>query len=316
MKLGKWIIAILIIICFLIMTLLNVIGKDLNNIKENWPKYRCNPIAMPFAGWFGVDMTTNFTDCIKDIQVSQMSSILQPFNVTVGALGSVASSFGKSLNSVRNMISYIREKMVGLVRTIFGVIFAMMMEFSKIIMKIIDLVGKVLGMLVTLIYVLDGSMKTMESAWKGPPGSVMRKVAGFCFHENTKVKCNGVIKKMKEINLGDTLEDGSVVYGTMKLKNKGENGYLSKMYKLPQMGIDGNDIIVSESHLIEDGNNEFIYVKEHKKSIELNENYEELYCLITNTHNIVINGITFGDWEDDGILPDEIKYIEKKIKVI
>ena len=112
MKLGKWVIAILIIICFLIMSLLNIIAKDLNNIKENWPKYKCNPLAMPFAGWFGVETSTNFTDCIKDIQTIQMSSILKPFNVVLGSLGGVASSFGTSLNSIRTMISYMREKII------------------------------------------------------------------------------------------------------------------------------------------------------------------------------------------------------------
>jgi len=322
MKLGKWIIAIIIMVCFLIMSILNILAKDLNNIKEEWPKYKCNPLVMPFAGYFGVETSTNFTDCIKDIQTTQMSSILKPFNVVLGSLGSVASSFGTSINSIRTMLSYIREKIMGLVKSIFGAIFVMLTEFSKIIMKIIDLIGKVLGMLVTLIYILDGSMQSMLSIWKGPPGGVIRTVSGFCFHENTKMKCNGGrfrkpdVKKINEINLGDRLEDGSIVYGTMKLKNKGETGYLSKMYKFPQMGIDGDDIVVSGSHLILDGNDEYIYVKDHSKSVEMMENYEELYCLITNTHNIVINGNKFGDWEDNGTLPDEIKYVEKKRKVI
>ena len=317
MKLGSWIIAIIIIICFLIMSLLNIISKDLNNIKEEWPKYKCNPIAMPFAGYFGVDSKTNFTDCIKDIQTLQMSSILKPFNVVLGSLGGVASSFGTSLNSIRSMLSYIREKIMGLVKSIFGAIFGMLSEFTKIIMKIIDLIGKILGMLVTLIYILDGSMQSMLSIWKGPPGSIVRGVAGFCFHENTKIKCNGVVKKMNDVNLGDRLEDGSIVYGTMKLKNKGDNGYLSKMYKLSKMGIDGDDIVVSGSHLIQYGEtDEYIHVKDHKNAIELLENYDELYCLITDTHNIVINGNKFGDWEDNGTLPDEIKCVEKKIKVI
>ena len=89
------------------------------------------------------------------------------------------------------------------------------------------------------------------------------------------------------------------------------------MYKLPKMGIDGDDIVVSGSHLIQYGEtDEYIHVKDHKNAVELLENYDELYCLITDTHNIVINGTKFGDWEDNGTLPDEIKCIEKKIKVI
>ena len=43
-------------------------------------------------------------------------------------------------------------------------------------------------------------------------------------------------------------------------------------------------------------------------------NEKDLYCLITNTHTISIGNHIFGDWEDNGNLPEEIKHIPKKIK--
>ena len=74
------------------------------------------------------------------------------------------------------------------------------------------------------------------------------------------------------------------------------------------------DIIVSEGHLVKDGK-EYIHVYEHEDSEYIDENYGKLYCLITNTHKIKIGKMVFGDWEDEGILPMEIRHEEEKGKI-
>ena len=147
-----------------------------------------------------------------------------------------------------------------------------------------------------------------------PPRRRRRRRRGFCFKGETKIKLeDGVVKEMKEVEVGDKIKDGSVVYATMILKNKGEKGYLSEMYKLEKEGENNEDIIVSDSHIV-DTEEGYVHVCEHEKSVKIEENYEKLYCLITNTHEIVIGNMKFGDWEDNGELPEEIKYIEKKMK--
>jgi hypothetical protein len=108
--------------------------------------------------------------------------------------------------------------------------------------------------------------------------------------------------------------DGSVVFGTMKLLNHHEGEYLDDMYVIEGMGQDGDDIYVSGSHLVMVDNNEFVNVKDHPLSKKMSKNFNELNCLITNTHTIPIGKLVFGDWEDNGELPDVIKYIPKKIK--
>lgn len=41
--------------------------------------------------------------------------------------------------------------------------------------------------MITLLYILDGSTKTTQSMWKGPPGQMVRSL-GKCFHPHTKIK--------------------------------------------------------------------------------------------------------------------------------
>jgi len=184
-------------------------------------------------------------------------------------------------------------------------------------MKFKDTVNKITGVIVTMIHTMDASINSLKSIWKGPPGQTLRFVSGLCFHKDTLIKLNnGVIKKIREIHIGDVLSDGSQVFATMVVLNRKGDKYLSDMYRFKGSGENGEDILVSGSHLVlEDIENDiWTYVKDHDDSCIIKENFDDLICLITDSHNIKIGNYLFGDWEDNGDLPDEIKYVPKKIK--
>jgi hypothetical protein len=128
---------------------------------------------------------------------------------------------------------------------------------------------------------------------------------------------SGDIIEIKDVEIGDILKDGTVVYATMKIKNTDEQGNtISKMYTLPNMGENSEDIIVSGGHLIKNRrNNSYLQVSRHPSSVQLNETCEQLVCLITNTHTIPIGEDIFGDWEDNQELPDVIKLVRKDIQM-
>ena len=52
---------ITIILLFIFLFVFNIFTIGIKNIKNNWPKYRCNPSVMPFASMFGHDSSQNFT---------------------------------------------------------------------------------------------------------------------------------------------------------------------------------------------------------------------------------------------------------------
>ena len=170
-------------------------------------------------------------------------------------------------------------------------------EFQRITIGIIDLIGKTIGIMTTLLYMLDGSIMTMQSTWNGPPGQIVRAL-GKCFHPNTSIKLkDGTVKFMKDVDLGDILEDGSVVESIMKIDNKKEK---LPLYKIKQAGINNTDIYVTGSHLIYDEQfKKFIQTKDYSKAI-LSQNIQTDWfsCLITDTHHIPIGKELFWDWED------------------
>jgi len=259
------------------------------NIKANWPLYRCNPIYMPLAD----NMEDNFVYCVQSMQSNFMGYLLQPITFITNSLGNMVNSFMVEINSIRGMFDKIREFFSNVVQTVFGVFLNLVIEFQRITIGIIDLIGKTIGIMVSLMYVLDGSIKTMNSTWNGPPGQLVRAL-GKCFHPDTILTLsNGVKKEMKNIDLGDILENGSIVEAIMKIDNVKEN---LPLYKIKA---NNQEILVTGSHLIFDKKtNTFIKVEKYEKAILTNENTKWFSCLITNDHKITIDKEIFWDWED------------------
>lgn len=270
--------------------------SQLQDIKNNWPIYRCNPMYMLLAD----DVDKNFVYCIQNSMSSFMGFILQPITFLTSSMTSMLSGFLNEVNMVRAMFDKIRTLVSSIIESVFGIFLNLIIEFQKIIIGIKDLIGKTIGIMVTLMYILDGSIKTMQSAWNGPAGQLVRAL-GACFHPDTKIKLkNGNIVCMKDLNLGDVLENGSIVNVTMKLDNKNNP---VPLYIIRGAGVDGNDIYVTGSHLILDKKSKkYIQVENYDKAIKTEIMIEWFSCLITSDNKIVIGSETFWDWEDDNVL--------------
>lgn len=261
-------------------------------IKANWPLYRCNPIYMPLAD----NIETNFVYCIQNMQTNFMGYLLQPLTYLTGSLGTMLGGFLDDINMVRAMFDKIRNFISSIIQSVFGVFLNLVIEFQKITISIKDLIGKTIGVMTTLMYVLDGSIMTMQSAWNGPPGQMVQRL-GKCFHPNTNIKLkNGTIKAMKDIDLGDVLEDGSIVETVLKIDNKREK---IPLYVIKENGVNSEDIYVTGSHLIyDDSVNDFVLVENYSKATLSEIETEWFSCLITTEHKIKIGKEMFWDWED------------------
>jgi hypothetical protein len=264
--------------------------KSVLEIKENWPIYRCNP---PY--WiFSENISEDFTYCVQNTQTNMMGNLLQPINYMVSSLTGVGSQLNSNINGLRGVFGNTRQFFADNIETIFGVFLNMIVSFQKMIISIKDLVGKMVGIIVTIMYVLDGSIKTMKSAWAGPPGQVVKSI-GSCFHPDTKIKLkNGEIYKMQDLPLGSELEDGAKVFSVLKIANFDKE----PLYKI-KGGIDGEDIYVTGKHFIKE-TREWIQVKDcNCAEIQEEIKAEWFSCLITTNRRIKIGEHIFWDWEDD-----------------
>jgi hypothetical protein len=203
------------------------------------------------------------------------------------------SGFMQDIQNIRAMFNKIRIFFSSIIESVFGVFLNLIIEFQRITIGIKDLIGKTIGIMVSLMYIMDGSIKTMNSTWNGPPGQMVRAL-GKCFYPFNYIELkDGTIKYMKDVNLGDILKDGSVVESVMKIDNKKQR---IPFYSIPTKE---GYIFVTGSHLVFDKDkNIFVKVENYQAAKLTNIVYDWFSCLITDTHRIPIGDDIFWDWED------------------
>jgi hypothetical protein len=298
MKTSDITLSIFIILIFIVLYVFNVLSVGIQKIKDDWTQYRCNPIIMPFASVFGYDTTSNFSFCIQNMMSSYMGYLMQPVQYSFSVLGNISKDINDALTGVRAFFNNIRNYIQNTIESIFGVFLNILIEFQRVTINIKDIFGKLIGILATLMYTLEGTVDTMESAWSGPPGQLVR---ALCFHPDTKVELkDGSLYAMKDLPLNSILKTGSKVCAVMNISNVNEKGeFIEKLYSIDG-GMNNEKILVSGSHLIY--NNEtkqFVHVEDLSDVIISDINSPNFACLITTDHIIPIGKHIFHDWEDN-----------------
>jgi hypothetical protein len=157
----------------------------------------------------------------------------------------------------------------------------MIIQFQKILISIKDIMAKIVGIFVSLLYILDGTVLLVESGWNGVPGKMVRALGsiklGSCFAAETKIMLeSGIVKSIVEIELGDVLLNGNIVEGTMRLSNTYNECY----YELPG-GVNGDPIYVTGTHYVYDKNIKSFQIVEKLKEAKPTEKKDDIfYCLI------------------------------------
>ena len=298
---------LLIFIIFIALYASNLLAIGIQNIKNNWVKYRCNPMVIPFSKTFspnGISASDNFVYCVQNVQKSYMKSLLQPVNFNLNLSANILGSLTETINDLRAFFAQIRSLVTNIFGNIFSVFLNLIIEVQRVTINIKDLFGKIVAIMGTMMYILSGSIMTMESAWKGPPGGLVRTVSKIkirCFDPDTTIKTlnNGFVK-MSELKLGDTLKDGTEVVGTMLINNLDERGNPIEPYYVLEDGEKNENIYVSGTHLIYNPYTmEFEMVSENENAVKTSRYGKYFTCLITSNHIIPIGKHVFHDWEDN-----------------
>lgn len=284
----------LIILVFLGLYASIVLYTSVQDINKNWTQYRCNPMVMPFAGMLGHNSSDNFTYCIQNMQKTYSSYLMQPMNYNMTLLSSSTDGLTSSMDDMRTQSSSIRDFTSSITSAIYGVFLNIIIEFQRIGINLKDMMGKMVGVVVVTLYLMDGSIKSMKSIWNGIPGKALKSL---CFHPETLLTLkNGSKIFMKDINLGDILENGSTVIATMQIDNPKQNR--CPLYVIPS--ITGNDIYVTGSHMIlNPETKKYTSIENYNKAKLSNKQTNWFSCLITDDHLIQIGEHTFWDWEDN-----------------
>ena len=271
--------------------------SQLDELKKNWVQYRCNPVYMPMAGMVGDDIVSNFTKCtmknFSDYVGFVMDPIVGEFAVVNETLGEVTTT----LSSMRSMMSGVRGGFLGVVGSVFGKIQNLMSQTQYIIIRMRTLLGRVVGVMFSFMYIFYGGMQSGQSLVNGPVGSAM---SFLCFDENTKIQTLYGMKSMKDVVIGDRLTANlAIVTSTYKLDGKG-----IQMYEL-------SGILVTGSHKVK-YKGKYIRVDKHPFAKKSAKKSRTLVCLNTNIGKISIRNYEFLDFDEI----DDIDYLQFRHKYI
>lgn len=253
-------------------------------LKANWPKYRCNPIYMPMAGFVGQDVGANFTKCtmkgFQDYAGFVMDPIMSQFSLFNSVIGDIATS----MNDMRGMMSDTRNGFLGIVGTVFGKIENLMSQFQYIIIRMRTLLARVVGIMMSFMYIFYGGMQTGESVTAGPIGKTM---SVLCFDDATKITMNdGASVLMKDLKLGDLLENNNKVTSVYIISGTGVN-----MYQLGNVKVSGSHKVLY--------NNEFIASSSHPNAT-ITSASANLTCINTEQGSFTLDGMTFMNFTETG----------------
>lgn len=273
-------------------------GSQVSNLKKNWAQYRCNPLYMPMAGMVGDDVLSNFTKCTMSGFHTYAGFIMDPILAEFGVVNSTLEEVSDTMGSMRSMMSGVRGGFLGIIGSVFGKIQNVMGQTQYTVIRMRTLMSRIVGIMFSFVYIFYGGMQSGQSLANGPVGKSMSML---CFDENTKIQTFEGMKDMKDLKIGDRLQENlALVTSVYKIDGTGV-----QMYSL-------SNIIVSGSHKVY-YKGKVIRVDKHPSARKVREPSSRLVCLNTNTHKISIKNYQFLDFvesEDDEFMKFKNTYIQ------
>jgi len=171
---GTYIIqSIIIVIIFALLQLSNVLAIGIKNIQDNWSLYRCNPLVIPMAGIFGHDPQKTFTYCSQNYNMNFSQYLLDPFRYIIGNLSNFGQDIGSVMGGLGNLAGSSNSGVLSIVTNLWGTATNILVSFQLILVGMRDTFSKIIGTLITILYILKGIEVVIPSMLLTPPGEAI-----------------------------------------------------------------------------------------------------------------------------------------------
>jgi hypothetical protein len=137
-------------------------------LKKNWVEYRCNPIYMPMAGLVGQDVVTNFTKCTMKGFHDYAGFVMDPLMAEFSVVNETLSEVNGAMGSMRTMMGGVRGGFLGIIGSVFGKIQNLMSQVQYLIIRMRTLLSRIIGVMLSFVYVFQTGMQTGDSVNNGP----------------------------------------------------------------------------------------------------------------------------------------------------
>lgn len=272
--------------------------SNLQEIKDNWVQYRCNPVYMPLAGMVGGDVGTNFMNCTLQSVNTYAGFVMDPLYSNFTILTDTVNTILDSMNSIRSAVVGASEGFLGIIKSTYGKIQNTMSSTVQIIGRVRTIMNRMIATFAVLMNIVNTGIQTGQSVANGPIGQASEFL---CFSPHTRVETEDGKLPMYCLEPGMKLKSGKIIKSVLSF-----NGLGTDMYYLGLVHVSGN-------HKVRH-NGKWIRVENHPDANKAPK-CNVLFCLNTEDHTIPIEGFIFKDYEetdDVGILQKFFQYVQKK----
>ena len=259
-------------------------------IFSNFSSFRCNPLMMPFAGFFGYNATENFNFCLGNILQGKLAETFSPLFSLLGSFGSTLEMVVNAALGLRKLFSNFLLTVNGFISNVKDRIQMLMTEVRMSFLKLKELMGKVYGTMYAVIWM---GTSGLTAAGNVADNDLVKFMMEFCFAPDTVVLLeDGTHATIETLRIGDrlfSLPSGETPVVTSLFRFDGR--------KTPMVLI--KDVYVSASHFVE-FNGTMMEASEHPYAIPL-PSIPVLCCLNVTGHRFLVGKakIMAADYDED-----------------
>lgn len=160
-----------VIFLFMVAITYFEIQNNIQQVRKDWPEYRCRPNVMPFAGWINAPEGTdpleytrqNFIDCS---QQTTQGVFDKPMTMVYSIIDVVMKIFKNVLlviEQLRLLFNRLRDAIKLICVTIFHRIYNFVVPLQNLLIKMVDFFQKIKGILATFLLTMVGVLWSFYS---------------------------------------------------------------------------------------------------------------------------------------------------------
>jgi len=177
---------------------------NLQEIKDNWVQYRCNPLYMPLADLVGSDIYTNFVNCSLQSTQSYAGIVLDPIYKNFTIVTDTVNMILDSMNDMRAAITGAADGFLSIIQNTFAKIHNTLSTSVQLFGRIRSIINRLMATMAVMMNIVNTGVQTGESIQNGPIGQA---ADFFCFHPDTLIETSEGMLKIIDIKPGMKLQD-------------------------------------------------------------------------------------------------------------
>ena len=275
--------------CLLVFIAFN--SQWLHDIKQNFPKYRCNPVVIPIAGLFGYNTVDNFNFCVQGVFNAKAAEVFIPIYGILGTFQQVLAKVVNAAMSIRGMFSNFFTGVENFITSLRNKIQYLMNSVRMSFIRIFNLMGKVYGSMFAVLFM---GQSGMIAAFNLADNDLVKFLFEFCFAPDTPVEmADGSFKPISDIQIGDRL---AALQGQTELPVV-ESVFRFSGHSTPMVRLHG--VVLSSQHYVAAPLGGMIPAGSHPSATPVSS-IPELVCLNVSGHrfSVGLDSLVVADYDE------------------